>query len=100
MVFRAEVIKGIDLDYYLKDLANGDWPLECLLTLKHKGYFMKETMGCYLIHDSGVSRKIDTQAFFKTRVKFMRRIRLIAEGEYRRYISACIGRVYILHFKD
>lgn len=100
MVFRAEAIKDFDLDFYLKDLFNGDWPLECLLTLNHKGYYMGEIMGYYRIHESGISRQLTLDRFIQTRMLFMYRVKKVASPLYHSYINACLGRLYILQLKQ
>lgn len=62
------------ISFFISDLYIGDWPLECLLTLQGKGFYMNECMAHYRIHEGGISRKRSSESFFQVRNLFSSRL--------------------------
>jgi glycosyltransferase involved in cell wall biosynthesis len=88
----------------------GDWPLECLMTIHGKGYFLKEPMGYYRLHAGGLSKNFNKRNFYIGRLNFLNVLlqyqtnigvvnyQIIVEAYcriYFNYLFYCIGKVAI-----
>lgn len=72
MVFR----NNIDLKQFrelITDLSIADWPLECLLTLSGKGFYMDVDMGVYRIHKAGRTQELFYRRYIRDRYLFLLR---------------------------
>ncbi len=99
MVFRADVIKQIPLDFISKLAVVGDWPLECCCTLLGKGYFLNESMGVYRVHNQGMNNTLKKSDFFNSRIGLAEHLRkLPVSQKYRSLLKKFLFRTHILKF--
>ena len=78
MVLRTSVFEKIEMDSLFFGLKIGDWPLECIATMKGSGFFMIEKMGVYRVHNSGLSRSFSARSYFESRYVTYERLKSYA----------------------
>jgi len=89
----------IDLEEYTcltKGINIGDWPIECLCTLKGDGYFIGEIMGTYRVHAGNVTKTFSKEDYFINRIIFANRLKdLDAASLHKDFIISFINRIYL-----